>query len=84
MSESEKIIEKWIDLKFEAKVVASLTKKGQYHNISLSIIGGRQYDTKLGTAMSAQFDQGSLDEFIKTLQEILEKFKELVPQKQED
>ncbi|MFX1536483.1 MAG: hypothetical protein ACFFDI_19890 [Promethearchaeota archaeon] len=84
MSESEKIIEKWIDLKFEAKAVVSLTKKDQFHNIALSIIGGKPYDTKLGAAMSAQFDQGSLDEFIKALQEILEKFKELVPQKQED
>ena len=71
-------------MKFEAKAVASLTKKDQFHNISLSIIGGKQYDTKLGAAMSAQFDQGSLDEFINALEEILQKFKELVPQKQED
>ncbi|MFX0091155.1 MAG: hypothetical protein ACFFBD_05270 [Candidatus Hodarchaeota archaeon] len=84
MSKTETIIEKWIDLKFDAKTVASLTKKGNFHNISISLINGRQYDTKLGSAMSAQLDQGSAEEFIKVLQEILDKFKELVPPKKEE
>ncbi|MFW9995184.1 MAG: hypothetical protein ACFFD4_24315 [Candidatus Odinarchaeota archaeon] len=72
---SETLHEKWINGKFDSKVVVSVTKKEQYKNIRISLINGREYTTKLGSAMSIQVDPRDIDELIASLQEA----KKLVP-----
>ncbi|MHA2296485.1 MAG: hypothetical protein ACXAEU_00750 [Candidatus Hodarchaeales archaeon] len=72
---SETIHEKWLNGKFDAKIVVSVTKKDQFKNLRLSVINGREYSTKLGNAMSVQVDPRDIDDFIKSLQEA----KKLIP-----
>ncbi|MHA1680035.1 MAG: hypothetical protein ACTSUE_03440 [Promethearchaeota archaeon] len=71
-SNEQPLFEKWISAKFEAKVVLSASKKGQYTNVRLSVINGREYSTKLGRAMSLQLGNNDIDEMIQALVEIKE------------
>ena len=65
MSNNEdKLFEKWISAKFDAKLVISATKKDPYVNVSLSAINGKEYKTKLGNAMSMQLGANDIDEII--------------------
>ena len=69
----EKLFEKWISAKFDAKIVISATKKEPYVNVSLSAINGKEYKTKLGNAMSLQLGANDINEMIAALTEIKEK-----------
>ena len=67
---TDTLYDKWINAKFDGKMVVSVTQKGQYKNISLSVINGRSYSTKLGSAMSVQIGPKDLEELITTLTDI--------------
>jgi hypothetical protein len=71
---SDSLFKKWINGRFDSKIVVSVTQKGQYKNIDFSLINGRQYNTKLGNAMSAQLGSKDLSELIRALQEIQNRF----------
>ncbi len=66
----ESLFDKWINAKFDSKMVVSVTKKDQYKNLRLSLINGRSYTTKLGDAMSIQLGPNDLQDLIETLIEI--------------
>lgn len=66
----ETVFDKWINAKFEGKMVVSVTKKDQFTNLRLSLINGRSYTTKLGDAMSVQLAPNDLQDLIETLNEI--------------
>ncbi|MHA1215095.1 MAG: hypothetical protein ACTSR2_06280 [Candidatus Hodarchaeales archaeon] len=71
MSERPKsLFDKWINGKFDSKMVVSVTQKDQYKNLRFSLINGREYSTKLGKAMSIQLGPKDLAELIETLQEV--------------
>ena len=50
--QSDSLFDKWINAKFDSKMVVSVTQKDQYKNLRFSLINGRSYSTKLGEAMS--------------------------------
>ena len=80
--ESKRIIEQWVNAKFDGKVVVSLVQRGPYYNPQLSIIKGKEYETKLGKASQVQLGLGDLRNLVKTLNEIIVKMEELVPKKE--
>ncbi|MHA2108046.1 MAG: hypothetical protein ACXABU_10835 [Candidatus Hodarchaeales archaeon] len=67
---SDKLFDKWINGRFESKMVVSVTQKDQFKNLGFSVINGRQYSTKLGSAMSIQLGPNDLQELIEVLQEV--------------
>ena len=71
---SKSLFNKWINGRFDSKVVVSVTQKGQYKNIDLSLINGRQYNTKFGSAMSVQVGPKDLNDLIQALQNVQNKF----------
>ena len=76
MSESLKLIEKWVNGKFEAKINVSLLQRGNFLNPTLSLINGKSYNTKLGPSMAVQFGYNEIQDLIETLQSIQGKMKE--------
>ena len=84
MSQSTRIIEKWINAKFDGKVVLSLVQRDQFYNPQISLIKGREYETKLGKASQVQLGIGDLKEMVNTLNEIIKKMEELIPPKKEE
>ena len=70
----ESLFDKWINGRFDSKIVISVTQKDQYKNLRCSVINGREYGTKLGNAMSVQLDPNVLQELIETLQEVQTQF----------
>ncbi len=75
MSERPKnLFDKWVNLRFDARMVVSVTQKNEFKNIGLSVINGRSYNTKLGNAMSAQLGPNELQDLITTLQEVQSQF----------
>ncbi|MHA2224979.1 MAG: hypothetical protein ACXAC8_07230 [Candidatus Hodarchaeales archaeon] len=75
MSEkSNNLFEKWVNGRFDAKMVISVNQRNQFKNPGISIIGGRQYNTKLGGAMSIQLGPNDLQELITALQEVQTQF----------
>ncbi|WP_455140811.1 hypothetical protein [Candidatus Hodarchaeum mangrovi] len=80
---SNSLFKKWINGRFDSKVVVSVTQKGQYKNFDLSLINGRQYNTKFGSAMSAQVGPKDLNDLIQALQEVQNKFFQSGPQESE-
>lgn len=70
----ETLFEKWINGRFEAKMVISVTQRNQHKNPRISIIRGRTYSTKLGNAMSIQLGPNDLAEHITSLNDIQNKF----------
>lgn len=83
MSENKRIIEQWINAKFDGKVVASLVQRGPYYNPQLSIIKGKEYETKLGKASQVQLGLNDVRNLITTLTQIADKMEELLPKKEE-
>ncbi|MHA1990843.1 MAG: hypothetical protein ACW981_03705 [Candidatus Hodarchaeales archaeon] len=76
MSQTDnKIVEKWLNGKFDAKVTISLVQRGNFLNPGISLIKGREYNTKLGPAMSVQLGYNEIQDMIETLQLIQEKMK---------
>ncbi|NHJ01371.1 MAG: hypothetical protein EAX86_04475 [Candidatus Heimdallarchaeota archaeon] len=71
---TDTLFDKWINVRFDGKMVISVTQKGQYRNINLSMINGRSYKTKLGDAMSVQIGPSDLEEIITALTEVQSKF----------
>ena len=71
---SETLFNKWINAKFDGKLVVSVNKKDHYTNFRVSVINGRSYSTKLGGAMSIQLESKDLQELIETLQDILQQY----------
>lgn len=83
MAESNKpIIQQWINAKFEGRIVASLVQRGQYFNPQISIIKGKEYETKLGKATQVQLGLNDVKDLVKTLTEIIVKMEELMPKKE--
>ena len=75
MSERPKnLFDKWVNFRFDARMVVSVTQKNEFKNIGLSVINGRSYNTKLGNAMSAQLGPNELQDLITTLQEVQSQF----------
>jgi hypothetical protein len=75
MSQSSNVLfDRWINGKFDSKMVISVTQKEQYKNLGISLINGRSYSTKLGAAMSIQLEPNDLQELIEVLQEIQKKY----------
>ena len=70
----ESLFDKWINGKFDSKLVVSVTQKDQFKNLGFSVINGREYSTKLGNAMSVQLGPKDLKELIETLQEVQSQF----------
>ena len=62
--QSDSLFDKWINAKFDSKMVVSVTQKDQYKNLRFSLINGRSYSTKLGAAMSIQLGPNDLQELI--------------------
>jgi hypothetical protein len=76
MSQTDnKIVEKWLNGKFDAKLTISLVQRGNFLNPNISLINGREYKTKLGPAMSVQLGYNEIQDMIETLQLIQEKIK---------
>lgn len=80
--ETKRIIEKWVNAKFDGKLVVSLVQRGQFYNPQISIIKGKEYETKLGKASQVQLGIGDLKNLAETLNEIITKMEELVPKKE--
>ena len=68
--QSDSLFDKWINAKFDSKMVVSVTQKDQYKNLRFSLINGRSYSTKLGEAMSIQLGPNDLQELIEVLQDV--------------
>jgi hypothetical protein len=68
--QSDSLFDKWINAKFDSKMVVSVTQKNQYKNLGFSLINGRSYSTKLGAAMSIQLGPNDLQELIDVLQDV--------------
>ena len=81
--ETKRIIEHWINAKFDGKVVASLVQRGPYYNPQLSIIKGKEYETKLGKASQVQLGLGDLKGLVNAINEIIAKMEEVLPKKEE-
>ena len=79
--ETKRIVEQWINAKFDGKVVASLVQRGPYYNPQLSIIKGKEYETKLGKASQVQLGINDLRNLVNALNDIITKMEELVPKK---
>ena len=73
VKESKRIIEQWVNAKFDGKVVVSLVQRGPYYNPQLSIIKGKEYETKLGKASQVQLGLNDLRNLVTTLKEIIAK-----------
>ncbi|MHA1970147.1 MAG: hypothetical protein ACW964_20435 [Candidatus Hodarchaeales archaeon] len=58
----ESLFDKWINGRFDSKIVVSVTQKDQYKNLGFSVINGREYSTKLGNAISVQLGPKDLQE----------------------
>ena len=71
---SDSLFDKWINAKFDSKMVVSVTQKDQYKNLRFSLINGRSYSTKLGSAMSIQLGPNDLQELIEVLQDVQNQF----------
>lgn len=82
MSDNQRIVEKWINAKFDGKIVASLVQRGQYYNPQISIIKGKEYETKLGKATQVQLGLNDVKDLVQTLNEIINKMEELIPKKE--
>ena len=67
---SDKLFDKWINGRFDSKMVISVTQKDQFKNLGFSVINGRQYSTKLGPAMSIQLGPNDLQELIVVLKDV--------------
>jgi hypothetical protein len=67
---SDKLFDKWINGRFDSKIVVSVTQKDQFKNLGFSVINGRSYSTKLGPAMSIQLGPNDLQELIEVLQDV--------------
>ena len=80
--ETKRIIEQWINAKFDGKIVASLVQRGQFFNPQISIIKGKEYETKLGKATQVQLGLNDVKNLVKTLNEIIVKMEELIPKKE--
>ncbi len=50
----ENLFDKWINGRFDSKIVVSVTQKDQFKNLGFSVINGREYGTKLSNAISIQ------------------------------
>ena len=81
---SESVKEQWLNAKFDARMIISLKRNGQYLNPSVSIIGGKQYNTKMGNAMQVQLGIKDLNALKKTIDEIIEIMDREMPQPQDD
>lgn len=81
--DTERLIEQWVNAKFDGKVVLSLVKRGIYLNPQLSIINGKEYTTKLGKATQVQLGLGDLRQFVQTANQIIEKMEAELPKKEE-
>lgn len=82
MSENKRIIEQWVNAKFDGKIVASLVQRGQFYNPQISIIHGKEYETKLGKATQVQLGLGDVKRLVETLNEIIVKMEEVLPKKE--
>ena len=82
MSENKRIIEQWVNAKFDGKIVASLVQRGQFYNPQISIIKGKEYETKLGKATQVQLGLGDVKRLVETLNEIIVKMEEVLPKKE--
>ena len=71
---SDKLCDKWINARFDGKMVVSVTQKDQFKNLGFSVINGRSYSTKLGPAMSIQLGTNDLQELIEVLQDVQQKY----------
>jgi hypothetical protein len=71
---SDKLFDKWINGRFDSKMVVSVTQKDQYKNLGFSVINGRSYSTKLGSAMSIQLGPNDLQELIEVLQDVQQQY----------
>ena len=80
--ETKRIIEQWVNAKFDGKVVVSLVQRGPYYNPQLSIIKGKEYETKLGKAAQVQLGLNDLKNLANTINEIITKMEELMPKKE--
>ena len=80
---SNTITEKWINGKFESKVVLSLVQREQYLNPQISLIKGREYETKLGKAMQVQLGLNDLRELASTLDTIISEMESRLPEREE-
>ena len=67
---SDKLFDKWINGRFDSKMVVSVTQKDQFKNLGFSVINGRSYTTKLGPAMSIQLGPNDIQELIDVLQDV--------------
>ncbi|MFX1514377.1 MAG: hypothetical protein ACFFCQ_17520 [Promethearchaeota archaeon] len=83
MAEREKIVEEWTNAKFDAKIVTALSRKGEFLNISLSVINGKQYETKLGPGMSIQLGIVDARALTRALENILNEFDKIKPIKEQ-
>ena len=81
-NETKRIIEHWINAKFEGKLVASLVQRGPFYNPQISIINGKKYQTKLGESSQVQLGLGDLKNLTKALNEIIAKLEEVLPKKE--
>lgn len=81
--ETKRIIEQWTNAKFDGKVVASLVQRGPYYNPQLSIIHGKEYETKLGKATQVQLGLNDVKNLVSTLNQIVTKMEELLPKKED-
>ena len=80
--ETKRIIEQWVNAKIDGKVVVSLVQRGPYYNPQLSIIKGKEYETKLGKAAQVQLGLNDLKNLANTINEIITKMEELMPKKE--
>lgn len=71
---ADKLYDKWVNAKFEGKIVVSVTQKGDYKNLGISFINGRSYNTKLGDAMSIQLGAWELRELLEALQIVQDQY----------
>ncbi|MHA1977678.1 MAG: hypothetical protein ACW98I_12295 [Candidatus Hodarchaeales archaeon] len=80
---SDKLFDKWINGRFESKMVISVTQKDQFKNLVFSVINGRSYSTKLGPAMSIQLGPIDLQELVEILQEVQTQYFPFTPKDSE-
>ena len=83
MSENKRIIEQWINAKFDGKIVLSLVQRGPYLNPQFSIINGKEYQTKLGKATQVQIGLGDLRQLVETANQIITKMENELPKKED-
>jgi hypothetical protein len=71
---TDKLYDKWVNAKFEGKIVVSVTQKGDFKNLGISLINGRSYNTKLGDAMSVQLGAWELRDLLEALQIVQDQY----------